>query len=292
MEKQRQIKIMSIVALVLAICALTLGYAAFSTTLNISSSATVSPNSSDFKVSFVPSEDRGTVDSIDCDATNKANCTAARISGTSLTGVTASFTEPDELVYYQVDIYNNGKYDAYLNSIDFGTKTCIAGDNTTDSLVQAACNSIIRQVGVGEVLYDESAYIDSYIIPVGEKVTVSYIIKYDMNGTRADGPFDVEFGELKFNFSTVDSASELISFTLDGVSYQAEEGMTWGEFKNSEYSQVYGDILSFDGVDTDFMCLNTRRIMMDDVSVNVNDTIVNDGEYSLHLFCNPTLKRN
>ena len=237
MEKQRQIKILSIFAVVLAICAMSLGYAAFSSTLNISSSATVSPNSSDFKVSFVPSEDRGTVDSIDCDATNKANCTAARISGTSLTGVTASFTEPDELVYYQVDIYNNGKYDAYLNSIDFGTKTCIAGDNTTDSLVQAACNSIIRQVSVGEVLYDESAYVDSYIIPVGEKVTVSYIIMYDMNGTRADGPFDVEFGDVVFNFSTVPNSSvELISFTVEGVSYQAEPGMTWSEWTNSSYN--------------------------------------------------------
>ena len=30
---------------------------------------------------------------------------------------------------------------------------------------------------------------------------------------------------------------QLISFTLDGVSYQAEEGMTWGEWLESEYSK-------------------------------------------------------
>ena len=29
---------------------------------------------------------------------------------------------------------------------------------------------------------------------------------------------------------------KLISFTMDGKSYQAEEGMTWGEWINSEYA--------------------------------------------------------
>ena len=50
MEKNRQIKILSIVALVLAIAGMSLGFAAFSSTLTISSSATVTPNSNDFKV--------------------------------------------------------------------------------------------------------------------------------------------------------------------------------------------------------------------------------------------------
>jgi hypothetical protein len=30
--------------------------------------------------------------------------------------------------------------------------------------------------------------------------------------------------------------SNLISFTIDGVSYQAEEGMTWEDWVNSEYN--------------------------------------------------------
>lgn len=52
MEKQRQMKLLSIVALVVAIIGMTLGFAAFSTTLSISSSATVTPNSEDFKISL------------------------------------------------------------------------------------------------------------------------------------------------------------------------------------------------------------------------------------------------
>ena len=50
MERQRQIKILSIIALVVAIVGMSLGFAAFSTTLNISSSASVTPDSEDFKV--------------------------------------------------------------------------------------------------------------------------------------------------------------------------------------------------------------------------------------------------
>ena len=48
MEKGRKIKILSIIALVVSIIGMTLGFAAFSSTLTISSSASVTPNASDF----------------------------------------------------------------------------------------------------------------------------------------------------------------------------------------------------------------------------------------------------
>lgn len=50
MERDRKIRMLSIVALVLAITGMSLGFAAFSSTLTISSSATVTPNSDDFKI--------------------------------------------------------------------------------------------------------------------------------------------------------------------------------------------------------------------------------------------------
>ena len=46
---KRKTKIITIVALVIAIFGMTLGFAAFSATLNISTSATVAPNSEDLK---------------------------------------------------------------------------------------------------------------------------------------------------------------------------------------------------------------------------------------------------
>ena len=50
MKQNRQSKIVAILALCVSVVGLTLGFAAFSNTLTISSSATVSPNESDFNI--------------------------------------------------------------------------------------------------------------------------------------------------------------------------------------------------------------------------------------------------
>ena len=50
MKNSRQTKLLVIIALVLALTGMSLGFAAFSSTLSISSSASVTPNSSDFKI--------------------------------------------------------------------------------------------------------------------------------------------------------------------------------------------------------------------------------------------------
>ena len=39
-----------------------------------------------------------------------------------------------------------------------------------------------------------------------------------------------------FTVAVKDVPKPLISFTIDGTSYQAEEGMTWGDWVNSEYN--------------------------------------------------------
>ena len=52
MYKTKKEKILMIIALVVGIASLSIGFAAFSTTLNISSSASVNPNSDNFKVKF------------------------------------------------------------------------------------------------------------------------------------------------------------------------------------------------------------------------------------------------
>ena len=36
--------------------------------------------------------------------------------------------------------------------------------------------------------------------------------------------------------STIGGGGSLITFTIDGVQYQAEEGMTWEEWVNSEFN--------------------------------------------------------
>ena len=55
MERQRKTKVMFMLALILVIVGMSLGFAAFAATLNISSSASVTPDSGSFYLGFYPS---------------------------------------------------------------------------------------------------------------------------------------------------------------------------------------------------------------------------------------------
>ena len=161
MEKQRQIKILSIVALVLAISAMTLGFAAFSTTLNISSSASVTPNSTNFSVVFSanPSSSVNTVEP--SYTTEGATATPGKIVNSTtptLTNLSANFTAPGQYVEYTLYIRNVGQYTAYLNNINYlGEKTCIAESHATESLVQSACENINVNVEIEHQSFTETS---------------------------------------------------------------------------------------------------------------------------------------
>jgi hypothetical protein len=69
----------------------------------------------------------------------------------------------------------------------------------------------------------------------------------------------------------------MISFTVGGVQYQAEEGMTWGEFVNSEYNN--GDIFVSNGV----VGTNSGYIQKDYNCVLLTDIIENNYTYIVRM---------
>lgn len=69
-----------------------------------------------------------------------------------------------------------------------------------------------------------------------------------------------------------------ITFTIDDVSYQAEEGMTWSEWVDSEYNTVGAKIDS----DGDILIPNPYHPLQNE---KFNDTIRNNGEYQV-IFAN------
>ena len=241
MRKDRKIKILSIVALVLAITGMSLGFAAFSSTLTISSSATVTPNSDDFKVVvyglkslsgfdieevFASGPDMTEWSSDYASALDSyntgVNATNAVIDNTNFTvsNMSAEFTEPSQIIGYVFLIKNEGKYgtyisipqylkDMYLSGEHMGT--CTAGEGATEELVQAACNGVFGQItavyssdgtDVSNKLVSSSQ--GEHLIDVGDYVVVVYGIGYE-GETRADGPFSVKFDDFKITFSTAQS---------------------------------------------------------------------------------------
>ena len=252
MEKQRQVKILSIVALVLAISAMTLGFAAFSTTLSISSSATVTPSSEDFKV-VLSRSDTSVINS----DTLEQDCIPPQFSETGNTQMgygclgndyfrdsDAQFTVPGQSVEFIMYAHNIGEYDAYLNSVTYDVldngeyKKCRAFTDATSSLVQAACEGIKMTVSVDGVTYEVGEIIAAHKLSKGSVKEIKLKIEYEAGAARVDGPIGIEFSNIKFNYSTVanNESVNLISFTIDGTTYQAEEGMTWGEWVDSQYS--------------------------------------------------------
>ena len=228
MEKERQVKILSIIALVVAIVGMTLGFAAFSTTLNISSSATVTPSSDDFKITIYGIKDSSFYDTfadnnyaytdsdisdsygvaLDSDATS----TTASIDNVShtISNINASFSNEGNIEYAFI-IKNEGMYDAYLDLTNKKTgndmavllnKNCIAKDGATESLVASACDGVQADIGffnkeTGREISTTESY---YKIAPGDDVLFAVIMNY--SGPFADGPFDVEFEDFQLKFST------------------------------------------------------------------------------------------
>lgn len=206
-------KIIALVALVLGVVGVTLGYAAFSSTLKISSSAEVKPDPTTFNVDFSSSSSQ--VETNDIAATlNKTvtgfSATDATINNTSnpvVSNLKATFTEPGQTATYSFYAYNAGEYIAYLNSIVFeGTKTCTAKEGTSQSLVDSACNGISLSVKVGNEssTITSIATIASHTLGIGASEEVVVTITYADGSALADGDFDVSLPDIVLTYDSVD----------------------------------------------------------------------------------------
>lgn len=213
MGDNKTFKIISIVALLLGVVGVTLGYAAFSSTLKIESSAEVVPNESNFSVDF--SSSSSSVVENDITPTLSANvtgfsATAAEIDNSGnpvISNLHATFTEPGQSATYTFYAYNAGQYLAYLNSIIFsGNKTCTARTNTNQALVDTACTGIslsIQVTGI-DATTTSLASITNHTLAVGGADTITVVIEYAAGSGRADGDFDVTFPDITLTYNPID----------------------------------------------------------------------------------------
>ena len=164
MEKSRKVKFIIMITLMVAISAMSLGFAAFSATLNISSSASVTPDSSEFKL-HLHNQTTHTSDFTE-QIYNIVGYNGALagtpvkyhpLEGLLIPYMKGSFTAPGQYVELIVYIVNEGAYDAYLNDIIFnnydGTDSFVYcsipdGSDATQSLVDAACDDFSVTVDI------------------------------------------------------------------------------------------------------------------------------------------------
>lgn len=232
MKKEKNVKIVIILFLCVAVVSLAVGFSAFSNTLTISSSATVSPDESDFKIVIYG---KAATDGTD----DFSSTTSGMSSGySSLTALPLSVIDNDKLkikhegievnvadiVLYDYLIVNEGKYDVYIKKEDFpsestlknGTVCTPIDENINEELLQAACQGarmIIRlydSYEVGEQLYSD--YLDGssdYLkISPGEEFLLDVIFHPSSESiSPVDGKYFVQYPDVELKFSTVNPES-------------------------------------------------------------------------------------
>lgn len=232
MKKQNS-KILVIVALALTTIALTLGFAAFSTTLNISSNATVAPNEADFKVTIYGMKTEEAANKYQKDGTLSDENLSSTIStppaladenisasianidnaNHTISNIKINLVEPNSEVPYYFIIKNEGKYDVYLDLSKYeyisgnytliNQGTCTKGENTSQELLDKACPYIVNGLTIygsnGNLVSTEDNVIK---IPKNDYIHFGYVIGYTDTENRVDGPFTVEFPDEQLIFST------------------------------------------------------------------------------------------
>ena len=120
-DRKKKTIVLSIMALVAV--GLSVGFAAFSSSLTLSTNVGVNPDASTFSVVFstkATSEDTsGVVPTKNPTTLSATNGVIENTLTPTISNLGATFTQPGQSVTYKFYAYNKGEYLAYLNSITF-----------------------------------------------------------------------------------------------------------------------------------------------------------------------------
>ena len=127
-------KVIAVVALLLAVVGLSVGFAALSTTLSINGSATV--QASTWDVHFLDGSLTKTMSST---ISGTVSATTPTLSATTIGTFSVTMKAPNDTVNYIFSVTNAGTYNAKISSITIPTPTCTSTDSTSKTNV---CNNL------------------------------------------------------------------------------------------------------------------------------------------------------
>ena len=211
MEKERKIKTLSLVALIVAVLGLTVAFAALSQTLTINGTASV--NSAEWDIHF----ENLSEPTITGDAREEGK---ALINGKRIEGYDIYLSKPGDKVEYTFDIVNAGTIDAgyyfyypltYIESIVYHAATSVEGDYldlNKDGILSYKDSDLFRDL-IDFRLYDENNVelydSDGHVLKSKQVQHVKLVIEYKENATMVfEKPIKVfadgENGYFSFEF--------------------------------------------------------------------------------------------
>lgn len=214
MISYRRKQILTLTILLIAVFTLSIGFAAYSTSLKIKPQVSVTPDAASFSVKFSTTKDALTVSAIKpYSLTSGMEATDGVISNSgvpTVSNLSATFTQSGDTVTYRFYVRNEGSYIAYLNSITFnGGKTCTPKGGTTASMVNSACNymSMTLKVGDTTVTGTTTDIVGETLNPKEGKL-VEVTVKYTGSNTITDGDFSIEFGSISLYYVSTPGINE------------------------------------------------------------------------------------
>ena len=223
MRYSRRKQLFIITILFSAIACLSIGFAAFSTTLNISSSASVTADASQFIVKFSTSAGSLDTSPVTPSSNSYGLATTNGIINNStnpmVSNLSATFTFPGQYVEYTLYARNEGEYNSYLNSVNFiGDKTCEAVGDASVSLVNSACDSINVVVYVDGEEYRETTEISNHVLEkkTGEQIIIR--LEYASDGAAVDGDFRIIFSDVMLVYSIINDPSFMPEYGVSDTS--------------------------------------------------------------------------
>lgn len=209
-KKQNRLnrKTLTLIVLLIGVSCISIGLAAFSSTLNIRSSTTVSPDESSFKVYISGSKTSisyltANFSASYPDADHAPSGSSAHIirdsaNHSSISDINVIFTYPGQTTAWTVFIHNQNNYDVYYSFTQTSPNLkCVAGEGTTDALVQKACSCISNNLLRKNTETNKFENIDSSKLKISKNSVeeIRLQIKYNYCSNQADGPFDIEIGD-------------------------------------------------------------------------------------------------
>lgn len=203
MEKDRTYRTVSVIALIVAVVALSIGYAAFTASLNITATAKVEPTNT-FTDNIKFNEDAAVGDN----STDGLNIEPGDASGDVWENIEASLTKPGDKAEVTATILNDSDFTAYLYQltesegtfkveVDLGNTDWYDVENqekgtdlTADQLKQLIkCTVKIDDTTVYDSSTDSSTYTaNSLSIEAGDSATATVTFEYVDPSTLTDVP--------------------------------------------------------------------------------------------------------
>lgn len=190
MNKEREMKTLVIAALVISVVAIGVGFAAFSTTLQINGTATVNTVGKTWDVRFenIEKTAESTAGLGSSEPTITNGSAGVNTTNTAISTITAAFTAPKQKLQYKITVKNAGTYDAKLTAASIPTLETITVTGTGDAAETDAAN-VKKHLKFSFTKADESPVTpETDTLAAGATQDYLYTIEYEDLTNAADLP--------------------------------------------------------------------------------------------------------